>query len=364
MSTDGKIQFEHAIIDDRGPDDPHIKTVGDINGNGLADVLVASSNGGPLVWYEAPNWIRHTVSPSGTWSCDAKLTDMDGDGYIDILISEWFTNHQLEWYENPLPEGNPSKDPWKRHAIGSPAAHDIEVGDLDGDGQMEIVTRKQFDEGDKIFIWKQSGDIWNRRILSCPKGEGLALADINQNGLLDVVIGGRWYRAPQDIFNDPWIEQHFTDWPHEAIVRVADLNGNGQTDIVLGNSEGTDHKLSWFEAPSDPATGSWTEHVIEKSIDYVHSLRICDINNDGNLDIVVAEMHQSGETPEPSRKRIMIYVNEENATKWFRQVLATSGSHGICVGDTNGNGRLDIIGANWGGDFQQIEMWANLRTCT
>ncbi len=42
------IQFEHIIIDADGPENPHIKTVGDINGDGIAEVVVASSNGGPL----------------------------------------------------------------------------------------------------------------------------------------------------------------------------------------------------------------------------------------------------------------------------------------------------------------------------
>ena len=98
-----------------------------------------------------------------------------------------------------------------------------------------------------------------------------------------------------------------------AVVRVADMNKNGRLDIILARSEGPHHRLSWFEAPSDHVNGGWTEHIIENSIDYAHSMRVCDINNDGNLDIVVAEMHRSGEMPQPSRKRVMIYHNPLSA---------------------------------------------------
>ncbi len=49
MSTNKVIKFNHVIIDGEGPEDPHIKAVGDINGNGLTDVITASSKGGPLV---------------------------------------------------------------------------------------------------------------------------------------------------------------------------------------------------------------------------------------------------------------------------------------------------------------------------
>ncbi len=65
MNTNKIIEFNHVIIDGEGPEDPHIKAVGDINGNGLTDVITASSKGGPLVWYEAPNWVKHEIALSG-----------------------------------------------------------------------------------------------------------------------------------------------------------------------------------------------------------------------------------------------------------------------------------------------------------
>ena len=42
-------------------------------GQGIDDIVVASSNGGPLVWYEAPGWQRHVIAPAGGWSCDAAV---------------------------------------------------------------------------------------------------------------------------------------------------------------------------------------------------------------------------------------------------------------------------------------------------
>ncbi len=37
------IPFEHIIIDDRGPNNPHIKVVGDIDGDGFVDVVIPSA---------------------------------------------------------------------------------------------------------------------------------------------------------------------------------------------------------------------------------------------------------------------------------------------------------------------------------
>jgi len=347
-----EIPFEHVIIDEDGPENPHTKAVGDVNGDGFVDILVASSVGGPLVWYEYPDWTRHVVAPAGTWSTDAKLVDMDGDGDLDIVISEWYTENRMEWYENPLPDGDPGAGPWKRHDIGQPRAHDFRMGDLDGDGILEIVSRTQGKDGDHILVWKRSGQEWRNRAFPCPRGEGIALGDVNGDGRPEVVIGGRWYAAPGDVLEGDWQEHVFGDWPPDAVVKLADLTGNGRLDVVLVRSEGP-HKLCWFEAPED-ASGDWTEHVVDDSVDYAHSLQVADLNGNGLPDIVTAEMHQS------ERRRVMVYLNEGGARSWHRQVVATTGSHNMCVADAGNTGYPDLIGANWSGDYQPVQMWRNM----
>jgi hypothetical protein len=343
------VTFEHVVVDAQGPQNPHIKIAGDLNGDGLEDLVVPSSAGGPLLWYEAPEWKRHVIAESGTWSCDGKLVDMDGDGDLDLLVSEWYTFDRLEWYENPLPGGDPAKDPWKRHIIGGPKAHDICVADLDGDGWQEIVTRVQGSAGNEVVIRKLIGNEWRNRVLPCPAGEGLAVGDLNRDGRPDIVLGGRWYAAPADPLAGEWVEHVFADWPADAAVRVYDMNADGRLDVVLTRSEGP-HHLSWFEAPADPVGGTWTEHAVEESIDYAHSLVVRDLTGDGRPDIVTAEMHQS------ERKRVMVYLSQGNATAWERHILATTGSHNLCVARMD-DGSAVILGANWSGPHQPVEGW-------
>ena len=75
-------------------------------------------------------------------------------------------------------------------------------------------------------------------------------------------------------------------------------------------------------------------------------------DGDGRPDIATAEMHQS------SRKRVLVYLNRGAA--WERQVVATTGSHKLCVADIGNTGRPDLIGANWSGPCQPVEMWQQI----
>ena len=81
------------------------------------------------------------------------------------------------------------------------------MADLDGDGDIDIVTRQQGDAGDVVLVWVQK-TLWafEQRKIACPTGEGLAIADMDGDGDVDVVIGTRWYETPTDLLTGEWIE--------------------------------------------------------------------------------------------------------------------------------------------------------------
>ena len=118
--------FQRITIDSSNPSDPHCKTLGDIDGDGFLDALVASSSGAGLYWYEYPAWTKHPIRASGMWTTDMQVGDIDGDGDLDVVIPN---SSGLQWYENPRPAGDPRTATWTEHLIGSageglaPAVH-------------------------------------------------------------------------------------------------------------------------------------------------------------------------------------------------------------------------------------------------
>ena len=70
------LTFQHVVIDPSNPSDPHCKTLGDIDGDGFLDAVAASSSGDGMFWYEYPDWSKHPIRASGSWTTDVQAGDL------------------------------------------------------------------------------------------------------------------------------------------------------------------------------------------------------------------------------------------------------------------------------------------------
>ncbi len=344
--------FQHVIIDsaDVGAD---LKGVGDLNGDGYPDIIVADNSGTPLQWYEWPSWTKHIIDNRSVFTTDMQVASIIGDGILDIIIPDYI-NGQILWYENPVRTGDNPNGTWTMHVIGFSRAHDVEAGDVNGDGKIDVVVRPH--DGKHILYLQNNPLSWTRiDITTSTNGEGTALGDIDADGDLDILGNGYWLESPEDPTNPKWIMHTISNnWPTRVKNKVADINKDGRLDVLIANSESTG-RLVWYEAPTSPgdAGATWIEHVIEPSVDYVHGILVADFDNDGDPDVAFSEMQQS------ARKRAGIYWNPGNGTSWSLKILATTGSHNIRMGDIDRDGDMDIVGANYE-DTSPVELWRNL----
>ena len=327
------IPFLRTFIAPDSPHGPCGNALGDVNGDGRLDAIVAGSEG-PLVWYSWPNWNRSVIAAQGyTTEGGLAAGDLDRDGDLDITVG-------TVWFENP---GNSSAS-WSAHRIGSASGNqDVAIGDLDRDGKPDVVMRG---ESGVVTLFRQSGPrSWVRRDLSPGAGKrGLALADLNKDGFLDIVTGGRWLRNPRGkILSKPWQKRSFGSWKPEAALGIGDLNQDGRLDIVLSVSEGTG-KISWFENPR------WQERVIDAPLDSAQGVSLADLDRDGDLDVVTSEIEGEG--------RLLVYLNAAKGSNWTRQVLGTPALHNVRVSDVGGDGDPDILGTLPSGNGP-VELWEN-----
>jgi hypothetical protein len=345
-----QLQFKYVAIDKQGPGSIWLKSIGDLNGDGRPDLLAGGHDRGGLVWYRNPSWAKSTIAAQGIFSTDAEVGDVDRDGDNDVVA---LMRSAVVWFENPT---------WQSHTIGSKTLHDVELADLDADGDLDVVARNQSEfgsDGDVLHFYRQdTPSSWSYRSLSIASGEGLLLADLDRDGDRDVIVNGSWYENTKDIAKGPWTAHRYTTtWTHRNVyIATADVNHDGRVDIVLSPSElaGGTYRLSWFEAPTDPRGGVWKEHVVKDPVESVlHFVGAADFDMDGTIDIVTAEMQQGADPDE-----ITVYLNTNgDGLAWSPKVVATTGSHSMRVVDVDGDGDMDLYGANWQGN--EVQLWLN-----
>ncbi len=336
----------YEVVDKSGPKDPWGKSIGDVNRDGLPDLIVAGRSGGGLVWYEGPAWRKHIFNDQLPFSTDQELADINRDGRPDLVM---LLHQGLGWMH---------ADDWTVQMIDTVKLHDLEVSDFDGDGRLDVAARGQTAFGNApatLYLYFQDSTGWSARQWPLPPGEGFKAADLDGDGRADLVINGAWLHNPADR-DHGWRSHALGDWtwPHVK-VEVADLNGDGRLDVAMTPAEkpGERYRVSWFEHPADPA-GAWIEHVIDDTVDAAyHSLALADFDGDGSIDLVAAAMHQSGE------RGIYLYRNMAQGMKWERERLSRRPSHGLAAGDLDGDGDIDLFGANWEGKHQWVELWRN-----
>ena len=124
----------------------------DINRDGKLDLVSGE------YWYEAPHWIKHRfrqIDYTNYYVDDLSTLplDVDGDGYVDLVTSGWFSK-KLAWWRNPGKTG----EMWKEHPIATGSSIEFSfLVDLNNDGKAEEIL-PQFGDN-RPLAWYERMDM-------------------------------------------------------------------------------------------------------------------------------------------------------------------------------------------------------------
>jgi len=300
-------------------------SIGDINNDGLPDIYFTSNSKGRNKLYLNKGHfefedITEKAGVAGTsdWCSGVTMADVNGDGFLDIYVCAVANMHGLKGHnELFINNGNGT-------FTESAAAYGLDFSgfstqavffDYDHDGDLDCFILNQSEHPNQNIV-----DTSNRRKFDSNSGERLLRNDL---------ING--HRKFTDVSAQAGLYQ--SKLCYGLGIAVADLNNDGWDDIYIGN-DFHENDYYYINNGNGTFTESGAAHFKHYSR-YSMGNDIADFNNDGQLDVITADMLPGEE------KTLKTYGNGEHLDTYNQKIIKNGYQNQYsknCLQRNNGNG--------------------------
>ncbi len=299
--NDGPPFFNAGVNVTADQDDTRAVATSDLNDDEFADVVAA--NMGINRWY--PNdlgdgpFLRAAsgiaIGTESVLSQDVAAGDLNGDGISDVVFANSGQNHVYygDTVEQPFHAGSVAV------SLGSASVNTrgVILVDFDGDGDLDIATAN--DGANSWYANDGSAQPFGPGSVALALGteaessNGIAAGDVDRDGLVDVVVANdgvnRWYRNTGDaLVFDPSVDGVTLGAETVDSRAVSSIENAGGTEIVFVNADQSPAHLFRLLQPGDQAAAR--EIDLQNAGAASSSIASGDVNGDGAADLVLANI--------------------------------------------------------------------------
>jgi hypothetical protein len=271
--------------------------VGDITGDGKADVVLGIDGSGIQVFPQlAGGSLGAPTLYASPDSFKIRLGQLNGDGRLDVVGMSWSSNTVSVFLNN----GHGGLSSPVAYAAKHGGWDDLEVADVSNDGRDDI-----------IVMSGQSHDIPNVSVLAQLPGGGFATA-------AEYSVGG-------GILTNG--------------IGVGDVTGDGRADVVA--TYGGNRPSSYVAVFAQTGAGTLAAAVSYPSFDLPGAVDVADLDLDGRADVVT--MHDGWNSAGVYRQQADGTLGPEERSS---VPSASYNRHGLAVGDVDGDRYPDLLVAD------------------
>ncbi len=327
---------------------PSSVAVGDFNGDGIQDLVVANQ-GTP------PNYTDGSVSillgtgdgtfqPAHTFAAGSLpnsvvVGDFNGDGTPDLAVADENTNTVSVLLGN----GDGSFQPARTFAAGS-QPFSVAVGDFNGDGIQDLAIADPSSNTVSILLGTGDGTFQPATTFAAGSGpESVAVGDFNGDGIPDLAVANDSINHVSVLLgNGDGSFQPATTFAAGSgpnSLAVGDFNGDGILDLAVTNNRSND--VSVLLGTGDGSFQPAMNYAVGERLD---SAAVGDFNGDGIPDLVMANTSVLMGVPNVS----VLLGNGDGSFQPATTFATGPGPISVAVGDFNGDNIPDLVVAHSG----------------
>lgn len=290
------------------------------------------------------------TSTTGVAAYALSSLDLNADGKLDIVLTTAVSD-AITYRLNTSTPGSIAFGAESSFTVpGFVGMEDNEMGDLDGDGLMDIVATSM--AADKFVVLRQSAPLTFAQTAFDTGDEPLSLAliDVDNDGKLDVVVAHDTAAVGVHVYRNTTVGSTisfaaavtFTGTIGAGVsMTAADFNADGKDDVIVARN--SPRSVAVMEnSSSGPGNVAFTTTVTSLGTDsFPNFVTTAELDGDGKIDLVVPFGATAATTAG-------ILANTSAANVSFSSDFTTLASVGAnqntaAVGDLTGDGKVDVV---------------------